>query len=101
MDWVSRLIGFDTTSRNSNLPLIEVVTDHARGLGLDPVVIPNAAGTKANLLLTVPAADGSRAGGVVLSGHTDVVPVDGQPWSSTLSRRRSATVACTGAAAVT
>lgn len=82
VDWVSRLIGFDTTSRNSNLPLIEVVTDHARGLGLDPVVIPNAAGTKANLLLTVPAADGSRAGGVVLSGHTDVVPVDGQPWSS-------------------
>ena len=44
--------------------------------------MPNAEGTKANLLATLPAADGSTSGGIVLSGHTDVVPVDGQDWSS-------------------
>jgi acetylornithine deacetylase len=82
MDWITRLIGFDTTSRNSNLPLIDAVAAALRELGIEPVLLPNAEGTKANLLATVPAADGTVRGGVVLSGHTDVVPVDGQDWST-------------------
>ncbi|MFM9373784.1 acetylornithine deacetylase [Streptomyces sp. Da 82-17] len=82
MEWITRLIGIDTTSRDSNLPLIELVADAIRAHGLDPVLIPDSAGTKANLLATLPAADGTTTGGIVLSGHTDVVPVDQQPWSS-------------------
>ncbi|MDI3405087.1 acetylornithine deacetylase [Streptomyces cavernicola] len=82
MGWITRLMGIDTTSRDSNLPLIELVAEEIRAHGIEPVLVPNAEGTKANLLATVPAADGSVTGGVVLSGHTDVVPVDGQPWSS-------------------
>jgi len=49
---------------------------------LAPVLISNAEGTKANLFVTIPAVDGTSAGGVMLAGHTDVVPVDGQVWSS-------------------
>lgn len=82
VDWITRLIEIDTTSRDSNLPLIDLVADEIRSLGVEPVLVPNAEGTKANLLATFPAADGSSKGGIVLSGHTDVVPVDGQSWSS-------------------
>jgi len=82
VDWLSRLVALDTTSRGSNLPLIDLVADHASALGLRPHVLPTASGDKANLVVTVPAVDGSTAGGVLLSGHTDVVPVDGQPWTS-------------------
>lgn len=82
LPWIERLVSFDTTSRNSNLPLIEVVAAECRSHGLEPLVFENDDGRKANLLVTVPAADGSRSGGVVLSGHTDVVPVDDQDWDS-------------------
>lgn len=82
VDWITRLIEIDTTSRNSNLPLIDFVAEEIRSLGVEPVLVPNSEGTKANLLATFPAADGSSEGGIVLSGHTDVVPVDGQSWSS-------------------
>lgn len=82
MPWIERLVGLDTTSRDSNLPLIEAVADYVRGLGLKPHVFPDDDGDKANLLVTVPASDGSTSGGVMLSGHTDVVPVDGQDWDS-------------------
>jgi acetylornithine deacetylase len=80
--WIERLIRLDTTSRNSNLELIEVLEEEFARLGLAGERIPNADGSKANLVLTLPAADGSTGGGVVLSGHTDVVPVDGQQWHS-------------------
>lgn len=79
---ISKLIGFDTTSRDSNLPLIEYVVERLEALGIDPTLVHNEDGDKANLLATFPAADGTRTGGIVLSGHTDVVPVDGQSWSS-------------------
>lgn len=79
---ISKLIGFDTTSRDSNLPLIEYVVERLEALGIDPTLVHNEDGEKANLLATFPAADGTRTGGIVLSGHTDVVPVDGQSWSS-------------------
>ena len=73
------LVAFDTTSRNSNLPLIDHVEAKLAALGAVCERIPNADGTKANLHARFgPAVDG----GVILSGHTDVVPVDGQPWST-------------------
>lgn len=79
MEWLERLVGFDTTWRNSNLALLDAVEAHVHALGIETHRVPNADGTKANLYFSVgPAA----AGGVVLSGHTDVVPVDGQDWSS-------------------
>jgi acetylornithine deacetylase len=82
LPWIQRLLQVDTTSRNSNLELIEMLEEETRRLGLSGERIPNQDGTKANLLVTLPAADGAVSGGVLLSGHTDVVPVDGQDWHS-------------------
>ena len=76
---LDRLIAFDTVSDRSNRALIDWAADYLRGHGITPVILPDADGTKANLVARIgPAADG----GVVLSGHTDVVPVVGQDWSS-------------------
>lgn len=80
--WLERLVAIDTTSRNSNLGLIETVRDALAGHGLAPWLAANAEGSKANLFCTLPAQDGQTQGGIVLSGHTDVVPVDGQDWTS-------------------
>jgi acetylornithine deacetylase len=82
LEWVSRLVSFDTTSRNSNLPMIRSMAAELTALGLEPVLAPSSDGTKANLFATVPAHDGSVTGGIMLAGHTDVVPVDGQEWAS-------------------
>jgi acetylornithine deacetylase len=79
---IMKLISFDTTSHKSNLPIIDYVAGQLKALGIEPLLVPNAEGTKANLLATFPAVDGTSVGGIVLSGHTDVVPVDGQDWSS-------------------
>jgi acetylornithine deacetylase len=76
---IQRLVGFDTTSRESNLGLIEWVRDWLKGLGVESRLTYDATGAKANLFATI--QKGSRPG-VVLSGHTDVVPVDGQPWDT-------------------
>ncbi|WP_309092654.1 acetylornithine deacetylase [Phenylobacterium sp.] len=78
-DLLAKLVGFDTTSRGSNLALIEWVESYLDGLGVAHRRVPNADGTKSNLIATIGPSD---PGGVVLSGHTDVVPVDGQPWST-------------------
>lgn len=76
---LAKLVAFDTTSRRSNLELIQWVEAYLAHLDIPSRRVPNADGTKSNLLATIgPAVEG----GVVLSGHTDVVPVDGQPWSS-------------------
>lgn len=80
--WLETLVGFDTTSRNSNLALIETVRDWLKGQGVDAWLAHNPERTKANLFATLPAQDGNQQGGIVLSGHTDVVPVDGQDWST-------------------
>lgn len=82
LDWVMRLVSLDTTSRDPNLPLIEVVAAELHARGLPTHVRPAPEHGWANLIATIPAADGGTHGGVVLSGHTDVVPVDGQHWSS-------------------
>jgi acetylornithine deacetylase len=77
-DLLARLIGFDTTSRESNLQLIEFVRNYLAQLQVPCELIFNEERSKANLFATLGPAD--RAG-IVLSGHTDVVPVDGQAWS--------------------
>jgi len=79
VEMLRRLVAFDTTSRKSNLALIEYVGEYLRAHGVASTLVPNDEQTKANLYATIgPDADG----GIVLSGHTDVVPVDGQPWDS-------------------
>jgi acetylornithine deacetylase len=76
---LTRLIAFESVSDSSNLPLIDFVEGYLREHGLGSRRALNAAGDKAAILATIgPRVDG----GVVLSGHTDVVPVEGQPWSS-------------------
>lgn len=80
--WLETLVSIDTTSRNSNLGLIETVRDHLKSQGVEAWLAHNSDGAKANLFATLPAADGNDQGGIVLSGHTDVVPVDGQDWST-------------------
>ena len=77
VDWLSRLIAFDTTSRHSNLALIHDCADYLESLGLKPWLSHNADQSKANLFATIAAANGSTEGGLILSGHTDVVPTDG------------------------
>ncbi|MBP6393634.1 MAG: acetylornithine deacetylase [Neisseria sp.] len=79
---LSRLIAFDTTSRHSNLALIHDCADYLESLGLKPWLSHNADQSKANLFATIAAADGNTEGGLILSGHTDVVPTDGQAWQS-------------------
>lgn len=73
------LIGFDTTSRNSNLPLIDWAEDWLGHHGAICKRVPDATGTKANLWATFGPQD---IPGWVLSGHTDTVPVDGQNWTT-------------------
>ena len=82
LGWIKRLIDIDTTSRNSNLALIEEVESYFRTLGLPMRRTNDDSGAKANLFASIPDSRGDIQGGLVLSGHTDVVPVDGQAWSS-------------------
>lgn len=78
-DILAALVGFDTTSRNSNLALIGWVRTYLDGHGVPYGISLDATGQKANLHATIgPHA----AGGVALSGHVDTVPVDGQAWTT-------------------
>ncbi|PJZ03344.1 acetylornithine deacetylase [Pantoea rodasii] len=75
---LAQLVAFDTTSRESNLALIDFVWRYLTDLGVSCELIHNAERSKANLYARLgPAGNG----GVMLSGHSDVVPVDGQNWS--------------------
>jgi len=76
---VERLIAFNTVSRDSNLGLIEWVRDYLQGLGAKTRLTHDASGKKANLFATLGDSDKP---GLILSGHTDVVPVDGQDWNT-------------------
>ena len=76
---IERLVSFDTTSRESNLDLIDFVAEYLSGHGIESELIHDESGRKANLHAVVGPL---RDGGIVLSGHTDVVPVDGQAWRS-------------------
>ena len=80
VEMIETLVAFDTTSRESNLEMIRFVEDYLRGHGIDSTLIFNDDESKANLVATIGPA--TSRGGVVLSGHSDVVPVDGQAWST-------------------
>jgi acetylornithine deacetylase len=83
MDLIRALVAFDTTSRESNLALIDWVRDYLATHGIASQLTFDDDQRKANLFATLPAHDGNiMQGGIVLSGHTDVVPVDGQPWDT-------------------
>src|SRR5579863_8584779 len=84
---LGRLVSFDTTSRNSNLPLIGYVRDYLDAHAIPYRVSSDQTGEKANIHAIIGPA---QAGGVALSGHVDTVPVDGQAWSADpFSLRRS------------
>ncbi|KTD01834.1 acetylornithine deacetylase [Fluoribacter gormanii] len=82
LDWLTKLIAFDTTSRNSNLSLIETIANALNDYHIDSILIHDDKGLKANLLASIPDRHGQLHGGLILSGHTDVVPIDGQAWDS-------------------
>src|SRR6516164_3797338 len=76
---LARLVGFDTTSAKTNIPLIEFVEGYLAEHGIASRRVPTNDGLKSSLFATI----GSGAGaGIALSGHTDVVPVAGQAWDS-------------------
>jgi acetylornithine deacetylase len=77
LELLERLVAFDTTSRNSNLELIEFTAGLLTACGASCATVFSPDGRKANLLATIGPDD---RGGVLLSGHSDVVPVDGQHW---------------------
>jgi len=79
IEMIRKLVAFDTTSRDSNLALIDFVQRYLREHGIDSELFFDADRRKANLYATLGPKD---RGGIMLSGHTDVVPVDGQEWSS-------------------
>lgn len=79
LELLAKLVSFETESSQSNLALIDYVMEHCRAHGLPFSLAPSPGGNKAALVATVgPMVDG----GIVLSGHTDVVPVAGQDWTS-------------------
>ena len=79
LELISKLVSFATVSRDSNLELIEFVRAYLDEHGIESRLVPSDDGAKANLYATIgPMVEG----GVVVSGHTDVVPVDGQPWDT-------------------
>ncbi|MFO1047071.1 MAG: acetylornithine deacetylase [Geminicoccaceae bacterium] len=84
---LDRLIGFDTQSFNSNLELVAFARDHLGQLGVEARLVHDDTGTKANLWAVIGPPD---VPGLVLSGHTDVVPVAGQAWTSDPFRARAA-----------
>ena len=79
IEFIEKLISFDTTSRESNLELIAFIQDYLNDLGIDSQLVHNEEGTKANLYATL---GDKHVSGVMLSGHTDVVPIDGQEWDT-------------------
>jgi acetylornithine deacetylase len=78
LDYLEKLLSFDTTSAHSNSELITWVQSELLAMGAIVKIIPNEDGSKANLFATLGPKD---SGGVMLSGHTDVVPVTGQDWT--------------------
>jgi acetylornithine deacetylase len=75
----AKLVSFDTVSDRSNLRLVDFVSAYLAGYGVESIRLPDASGDKAALFATIGPRD---KGGVCLSGHVDVVPVEGQAWTS-------------------
>ncbi len=82
LPWLAKLVAIPTISGSSNLELIDLLEAEFGRYGYRGVRTYNEDGTRANLFITVPAADGTERGGLILSGHTDVVPVEDQAWDS-------------------
>ena len=78
LQWAQRLVRINTVSHESNLPLIECIADHLRTLQVPLRLTYDDDRRKANLFATLGAG---KPAGVVLSGHTDTVPWDGQAWT--------------------
>jgi acetylornithine deacetylase len=78
VEWAQRLVRLDTVSHLSNLALIECIADHLRALGVPLRLTYDAERRKANLFATLGAG---KPDGVILSGHTDTVPWEGQAWT--------------------
>ncbi|MGD9743479.1 MAG: M20/M25/M40 family metallo-hydrolase, partial [Dongiaceae bacterium] len=76
---IRKLVSFDTTSRNSNLQIIDFIRDYLASFGVESRLVHDETGKKANLYATLGPQDKP---GIALSGHTDVVPIDGQEWST-------------------
>ena len=79
VEMLERLVAFDTTSRNSNLALVGFVQEYLSGHGIEGRLSHDPEGRKANIFCTI--GPGGKPG-VILSGHVDTVPVDGQAWTS-------------------
>ncbi len=79
IEFISKLVSFDTSSYKSNLDLIDYVRDYLAGFGIESTYVYNEDKTKANLFAVIGP---NVEGGIILSGHTDCVPVEGQPWDS-------------------
>ena len=80
--WLEAVVDVDNTSRHSRLALIECGRGALATLGVTARLFHSPDGAKDSLFATLPAGNGETQGGIVLSGHTDVVPVDGQQWST-------------------
>ncbi len=76
---IKKLVSFDTSTGKSNLPLIDYVDAYLGELGMPTKRVYDETKTKANLFATIGPQDKP---GYILSGHTDVVPVAGQDWTS-------------------
>src|SRR3546814_12593326 len=86
--WITRLVGFDTSSGRSNLPLIESIEDYLSGLGIASHRVASPDRSKANLYAVIGPHE---AGGIVLSRHTDVVSVPTHRWTGDPCTVRPAT----------
>ncbi|KTC76952.1 acetylornithine deacetylase [Legionella brunensis] len=82
LQWIKQLISFNTISSNSNMQLIEAIDAWFKQHDINSQVVYGPTDLKANLLATIPAKDGQTQGGILFSGHTDVVPVAGQQWAT-------------------
>ncbi len=79
IDLIEKLVAFPTVSRDSNIELIQFVRRYLASHNIEASILHSECGQKANLVATIGP---NVAGGIVLSGHTDVVPIDGQDWKS-------------------
>ncbi|WP_346846037.1 acetylornithine deacetylase [uncultured Rothia sp.] len=82
LPWIERLVAFPTIAETPNAELLKIVGAEFKKFGFEPAFTFSDDGERANLFVTIPALDGSADGGLVLSGHTDVVPVQGQAWDT-------------------
>ncbi len=82
LQWLAHLIRFNSISNMANLELIETIDDWFKLHHIHSQIIPGPTESRVNLFATIPASNGQTEGGLLLSGHTDVVPVGGQIWNT-------------------